>query len=109
VVSQITGIIVGYVLIVEKRRKIMITAEQFAAWKADPVTEEIYEKLSEIRDSFQEKLVEGQTLSMNADHTQALTHRLIGNIEGINQLLEIHYVNVSDESVESDVNDVSGY
>ena len=69
----------------------MISAEQFAEWKENPVTKEIFEDLKVIREKHAEQLVLGGTIGHNADITHGMTNKLVGQIEGIDQLLAIHY------------------
>ena len=84
-----------------------ITAEQFAEWKVDPVTKEVFKQVKEAKDALIEKLAEGQTLAHNADVTHGLTSKIIGQIEGLNQLLNIEFVDATKSSDNKD--QVSGY
>jgi len=84
----------------------MITAEQFAEWKEQPVTKEIFGLLKEVRADLTERLVNGHTLGQNADVTHGLTSKLVGHLEGLNQLLNISY---EQEEVSVDVSDVTGH
>lgn len=84
----------------------MLTKEQFAEWREHPVTKEVFAKIRELKQESIEKLVAGQTLANAADVTHGLTSRLIGEISGLNQLLELEF---EDEKMEEDVNEVSGY
>jgi len=79
----------------------MITAEQFAEWKEQPVTKEIFTELKIIKQDLQERLSSGQTIAQRADVTHGLTNKLVGQIEGLNQLLNISY------ATENDISDVS--
>ena len=69
----------------------MITKEQFEEWKTHPVTIEIYNEVKRAKQSLQDTLSEGLTISLQADITQGLTNKLVGQIEGLNQLLNITY------------------
>lgn len=84
----------------------MITAEQFAEWKEHPVTKEVFSEIKKAMEGLKEKLVEGQTISNGAEATHGLTSRLVGQIDGLNQLLEITF---ADEKESGSVNEVSGY
>lgn len=84
----------------------MITAEQFAEWKTHPVTEEIFDELRKSYDSLAERLIDGQSLGETAEETHAKTNRLVGNIEGLEQLLNISF---AEEEVDNEVNETSGY
>lgn len=84
----------------------MLTAEQFAEWKTHPVTEEIFKELNKTKQSIIEQLANGNTIGPDASATHGFTNRAIGQIDGLNQLLNISF---EDSSVESAVNEVSGY
>lgn len=71
--------------------------EQFHGWQNLPVTIEIMAKLEEIKAGLSDRLSSGQTLSTTAGETALLTARIIGNIEGINQLLRIDYEEEKEE------------
>ena len=84
----------------------MITAEQFAEWKEQPVTKEIFEALNEVKLALQERLTSGQTIGDNADVTHGATNKLVGQIEGLNQLLNISYESEEDSD---EVSEVTGH
>jgi hypothetical protein len=84
----------------------MISAEQFAEWKTHPVTIEIFAGLREMRESIVEQLAYGNTIGLDAESTHGLTNRAIGQLNGIDQLLNISYAG---EKVEEEVNEQSGY
>ena len=65
--------------------------EQFAEWQSNPTTIEIFEKLEGVRADLEKGLASGQTLCTTADETHGSTARMIGNIEGLNQLLDISF------------------
>ncbi len=69
----------------------MITNEQFQEWKANPTTIEIFEILEKTKQALQNGLANGQTLCTTADETHGSTARMVGNIEGLNQILDIEY------------------
>jgi hypothetical protein len=76
-----------------------MTNETFQGWKSLSVTIEIYEKLEELKRTLEKGMGEGQTLCITADETHGSTARMVGNIEGLNQLLNISY---EDEIEEKD-------
>jgi len=84
----------------------MITAEQFAEWKAQPVTKEIFVELQKVKQVLQDRLADGQTIGLQADDTHGKTNRLVGQIDGINQLLNISY---EQEVPQDEVNEVTGH
>lgn len=84
----------------------MITAEQFAEWKEHPVTKEIFELLKMTRIDLQDRLAIGFTARLTAEETHGMTHKIVGQIEGLNQLLNISY---EDENIVSDLSDVTGH
>lgn len=69
----------------------MISAEQFAEWKEHPVTKEIFKDLRGIRNSLKDRLADGDTIGEHADLTHGFTNRTVGQLDGIDQLLNIHY------------------
>ena len=84
----------------------MVTAEQFAEWKEQAVTKEIFAALKTVKQELQDRLTEGATLAANAEETQGATHRIVGQIDGLNQLLNISY---ESEDIEDAVSDVTGH
>jgi hypothetical protein len=84
----------------------MISAEQFAEWKTHPVTKEIFAELKDLRSSIVEQLANGNTIGPDAEATHGFTNRAIGQLAGIDQLLNITYAN---EKEDKEVNDQSGY
>ena len=69
----------------------MVTKEQFAEWKAHPVTIAVYEEVRAVRQRLSEELSRGATLGYEAEATHGATNKLVGQIEGLNQLLELKY------------------
>jgi len=84
----------------------MNTAEQFAEWKEHPVTKEIFGLLEEAKKDLQDRLAGGHTLAQTADETHGMTSKLVGQIEGLNQLLNISY---EVDEVADEVSDVTGH
>ena len=69
----------------------MISAEQFAEWKAHPVTIEIYQGLNELVAEIKDQLANGNTIGGTPEETHGYTHRAVGQILGIEQILNITY------------------
>ncbi|MDA3806493.1 MAG: hypothetical protein PF440_01155 [Thiomicrorhabdus sp.] len=84
----------------------MITAEQFAEWKEHPVTKEIFEELKKEKEILKTRLATGFTVNESAESTQYLTSKAVGQLEGLNQLLNISY---EDDEVVEDVSDLTGH
>ena len=84
----------------------MITAEQFAEWKEQPVTKEIFGELQLVKEDLRGRLASGQTVHSRADETHGMTNKLVGQIEGLNQLLNISY---AQEDPENDVSETTGH
>ena len=85
----------------------MITSEQFQEWKSHPVTIEIFAELSKAKTSLMNQLAIGSTIGYTAEDTHGLTNKTVGQIDGLNQLLNISF---SDTESPSSTNDnVGGY
>ena len=84
----------------------MLTSEQFQEWKTNAVTIEILTELRKVRKVMESKLSNGNTIGQNAYETHGMTNRVVGNIEGLDQILNISF---EGDSVENDVDEVSGY
>ena len=84
----------------------MISAEQFAEWKTHPVTQEIFAEIEQVKKDLTDKLKQGNTIGDTAEKTHGMTNRMIGHIEGLDQLLGISY---AQEDVIEDVSMLSGY
>ena len=69
----------------------VITKEQFDEWEAHPVTIEISKRLVLQKDMLESKLKNGYALGSIADETHGNTNRMLGHIEGLNQILNISY------------------
>jgi len=69
----------------------MITKEQFVEWKMHPVTIEVYEEVKRAKQDLQDQLMQGVSIGQRADVTHGLTSRMIGQVEGLNQLLNLTY------------------
>ena len=69
----------------------MITKEQFVEWKTHPVTIEVYEEVELAKQGLLEQLTQGVSIGQRADVTHGLTNKVIGQIEGLNQLLNLTY------------------
>lgn len=66
--------------------------EQFDEWHSHPATIEIFKELEDVREDLKEDLARGATLG-----SEVQTARLVGNIEGLNQLLNIKYEGDADD------------
>ena len=84
----------------------MITSEHFQEWKSHPVTKEIFAELNKVKAELIEQLSIGNTIGQNADYTHGMTNRTVGQIDGLNQILNISF---SDSELSTSNNDVSGY
>lgn len=84
----------------------MITKEQFQEWKTHPVTRELFKELKKTHQAMVDKLAYGNTIGDDAYLTHGLTNRVVGHIEGINQLLNITFYG---ETIENEVDERSGY
>jgi len=85
----------------------MISAEQFTEWKTHPVTKEIFAELRDVRAALTEQLTSGESIDYAAEITHGLTNRIVGQITGIDQILNISY---KDEKIDNeDVDSQSGY
>jgi hypothetical protein len=78
----------------------MITKEQFAEWKSHPVTIDVFKEVEDARNKLKERLSEGLTICYDAEATHGSTSRMVGVIEGLNQLLNITYEDAEEESAE---------
>ena len=65
--------------------------EQFTEWREHPITKEIFDALRETRDMDVQSLVDGGTLATDMGETAQLTARIVGKIQGINQILDIDF------------------
>jgi len=70
-----------------------LTKEAFDEWKEHPVTKEIFTSLEKVKQDLLTNIATGATLGHTSDVTHGLTNRMIGHVEGINQLLEIDFTN----------------
>jgi hypothetical protein len=84
----------------------MITSEQFQEWKTHPVTKELFTELKKTRQSIVDQLANGNSIGPDAQATHGFTNRAVGQIDGLNQLLNISF---EGDSVDNEVDEVSGY
>ena len=75
----------------------MITKEQFSEWKAHPVTIEIYKEVKSAKQNLVSMLSAGATIGQTAEETHGMTNRVIGQINGLNQLLNLTYEDNEEE------------
>jgi len=69
----------------------MVTKEQFSEWKTHPVTIEVYKEVKLAKQSLVLKLSEGATIGATAEDTHGLTNKIVGQINGLDQLLNLTY------------------
>ena len=69
----------------------MITKEALEGWKADPTTSEIFQEVVKLINGLTAALASGQTLSGDPGKTLLDTSKMVGNIEGLNQILNISH------------------
>lgn len=68
-----------------------LTKEAFDEWKEHPVTREIFKEINQMVDELKNRLSSGLTISFSAEETHGKTSHLVGQIEGLNQLLNISF------------------
>lgn len=73
------------------KQPLEIKKEDFALWKMHPITKEILRECRETRAALRQALSNGETLTGEAGATAEKTARMIGNIEGIEMLLELKF------------------
>jgi hypothetical protein len=74
-----------------------LTKEAFEEWREHPVTKEIYTALEKVKVELLEKMADGITVGQSADVTHGLTNRMIGHVQGINQLLGIDFSELNND------------
>ena len=84
----------------------MITNEQFQEWKTHPITKEIFAELTKVRASIIDQLSYGNTIGPDAQATHGFTNRAIGQIDGLNQILNISF---AENDLDNNVDGISGY
>lgn len=80
----------------------MISRAQFEEWKEHPVTIDFYEKIEEIKKQLLENISSGLTIAHRADITHGLTNRMVGHIEGLDQLINATYDDDEEKPNESE-------
>ena len=88
------------------RRTKMISAEQFAEWKTHPVTKEVFAQVRVMVEAIKDQLASGDTIDYTAEVTHGQTSRAVGQLYGLNQLLNISF---DDKEIQEEVNEQSGY
>lgn len=68
-----------------------LTKEAFDEWKSHPVTREIFKEIKETITSLSESIMSGETLSFSAEESHGKTNRIVGQIEGLRQLINIKF------------------
>jgi len=84
----------------------MLTSEQFQEWKNHPVTKEIFAELKKSKQAIVEQLANGGSIGYTVDETHGFTNKLVGQINGLDQLLNISF---EGDVVENEVDERSGY
>jgi len=79
-----------------------LTKEQFMEWKEHPVTKEVFNEVDMLIKALTKQLTEGQTINYDAASTHGLTNRVVGQLDGLKQLLNISYEDAEDLDVEKD-------
>jgi len=75
-----------------------LTKEAFDEWKSHPVTKEIFEKIRLLRLELFKQIADGHTIGQSADVTHGLTNRVLGHVEGLDQLLGIDFTDEEDSN-----------
>jgi len=68
-----------------------LSKESFDEWKEHPVTKEIFKEIKNAVEHLKLQLSEGATISFSAEETHGKTNYFVGQIEGLNQLLNISF------------------
>ena len=68
-----------------------INQEQFNEWAAHPVTIELFADIKRLKAELTEQILIGVTIGDTAERTHGMTNRLIGQIAGLDQLLNISF------------------
>lgn len=69
----------------------MVTKEQFLEWKTHPVTIEVYKEVKKAKQDLIAGLSRGSTIGATAESTHGITNQVIGQIAGLDQLLQLSY------------------
>ena len=78
----------------------MITKEMFLEWKTHPVTREVFAEIEIAKKDLLDNFSKGLTIGEPADITHGLTNKLYGQIEGLDQLLNIAYEDEDEDTTE---------
>lgn len=70
---------------------ILINKEQLGEWKNQQITQEIFQEIKTMISRLKDALADGQTVSDSPGHTALSTARMVGEIAGLSQLLNISY------------------
>ena len=84
----------------------MITSEQFQEWKNHPVTKELFTEIKKTRQSLVDQLANGNSIGPDAQATHGFTNRAVGQLNGLDQLLNISF---EGDSIDNEVDERSGY
>lgn len=77
-----------------------LSKEAFDEWKEHPVTKEVFTALKLVKQDLLVKISTGATLGQSADVTHGLTNRMIGHVEGLDQLLTIDFTDEAEAASE---------
>jgi uncharacterized phage-associated protein len=75
-----------------------LTKEAFDEWKEHPVTKEVFSSIKAVKHELLSQVSTGATLGQSADVTHGLTNRMIGHVEGLDQLLNITFTDSEEDS-----------
>lgn len=65
--------------------------EQFDEWMTHPTTIEVFKEFTSVRDELRDHLASGGTLSGSAEVTLSNTAEVVGQIKGLEQLLNAYF------------------
>ena len=65
--------------------------ETYQEWRNTSATVEVFAELDALKHALTDTLANGNTLSTTADETALLTARIVGKIDGLNQILGMDY------------------
>ncbi len=75
-----------------------INQEQFSEWVTHPVTKELFADIKLLKAELMEQILLGNTIAKTADGTHGKTNRLVGQIAGLDQLLNVRYETEDDNN-----------
>gem|GEM_PF-2273082 len=78
----------------------MMNKEQFDEWKSLSATILIFKQIEALKEVLTVDLASGATIGLTADQIAINTARIVGNIEGLNQILNISFLEEREEYAE---------